>query len=165
MAYDAFLKIDGIPGESTDKIHPGEIQLDSYSFGETNSVRASTGSGAGAGRVSFQDFHFTSPVSKATPLLMLNCANGKHIPNAVLTVRKAGENPDGESTPFEFLFVKFKNVIVSSVQDAFTGGERPEDSVSLNFGSISVEYKEQKLTGGIGSIVNFAWDLVSNRKA
>src|SRR5262249_52526808 len=33
-AVDYFLKIDGIQGESVDKAHKGEIQLESFSWGE-----------------------------------------------------------------------------------------------------------------------------------
>ena len=36
MAYDAFLKIDGIEGESNDKTHKGEIELSSFSWGVSN---------------------------------------------------------------------------------------------------------------------------------
>lgn len=35
---DFFLKIDGIKGESTDKAHKGEIEIESFSWGETNDV-------------------------------------------------------------------------------------------------------------------------------
>jgi type VI secretion system secreted protein Hcp len=35
MAVDMFLKIDGIPGESTDASHRDEIDLLSYTWGES----------------------------------------------------------------------------------------------------------------------------------
>src|ERR1700693_4254871 len=95
-AVDYFLKIHGIPGESTDDKHKGEIQLSSFSMGETNSstIGSATG-GGGAGKVSFHDFNFTTKFSKASPKLMLFCANGKHIPSAVMTARKAGGRGGG----------------------------------------------------------------------
>ena len=40
-----FLKLDGIQGESRDAKHKGEIELESFSWGETSSV------GRGRGRV------------------------------------------------------------------------------------------------------------------
>jgi type VI secretion system secreted protein Hcp len=160
MAYDAFIKIDGIAGDSTDKQHPGEISVDSFSFGETNAT-SRTASGAGAGRVSFQDLHITARVSKASPLLMLFCASGKHIPTATLTARStSGE----EATPFDFLFVKMNDVLVTSYQDGFGGGERPVDSVSFAFGKISFQYREEKVNGSLGDSINFAWDLKAMRK-
>lgn len=155
-AVDYFLKLDGIPGGSI----KGEIQLDSWSWGETNSgsaIGSATG-GAGAGKVSMQDFHFTSKISKASPLLMLHCANGKHIKEAVLAARRRNQ--------FEFLKYTLEDVLVTSVQEAASGtGDQviPEDSVSLNFAKISVEFKEQKTDGTPGATVTFQWDLSANK--
>ncbi len=154
MAVDYFLKIDGIPGESTDRQHKGEIQVDSWSMGESNSGGSVTG-GGGAGKVSFQDFHFTSKLSKASTLLMLHCANGRHIPSAVLTARKAGR--------FEFLFVKMSDVLVSSIATGESEGAVPEDSVSLSFAKIEVDYKEQKANGSLGAVTSFVWNLSENK--
>ena len=39
MAFDAFLKIEGIEGESTDKVHPGEIEIQSFSWGVSNTAQ------------------------------------------------------------------------------------------------------------------------------
>ncbi|MDB5511003.1 MAG: hypothetical protein JWR08_1515, partial [Enterovirga sp.] len=36
MAVDYFLKIDGVNGESTDQEYPDHIELESWSWGETN---------------------------------------------------------------------------------------------------------------------------------
>jgi len=167
MAVDLFLKLDGIPGESVDREHKGEIVLESFSWGETNaSSHVAAGSGAGAGKVSMQDFHFTARVSVATPKLMLFCANGQHIKTGVMTVRKAGEQSPGAETggQFEFLFYKFQNVIITSVQEAGDTSDRPLDAVSFAFQKINVEYKEQTAAGGIGTTVDFAWDLTANKK-
>ena len=89
MAADYFLKIDGIEGESQDKTHKGEIHLESWSWGESQTGTMSHGGGGGAGKVNMQDFHFVMGVNKATPKLLLACASGDHIPKAVLTCRKA----------------------------------------------------------------------------
>jgi type VI secretion system secreted protein Hcp len=159
MAFDAFMKIDGITGDSTDKAHPGEIEVMSYSFGVANSARAVTGSGGGAGRASFQDLHFTAGLSKASPQLFLKCVTGVHIPHCTLTVRKAGE------TPIDFFIVKLSNTIIGSYSDAFGNDDLPVDSVSLVFGAIQIEYKSQKADGGIGSVISAGWDLQRNRQA
>jgi type VI secretion system secreted protein Hcp len=73
------LEIDGIKGESTDAKHPNTIEIESYSWGASNDGSAAHGSGAGAGKVHFQDLHFTAQVSKASPELLLACASGRHI--------------------------------------------------------------------------------------
>ena len=89
---DYFLKIDGIPGESQDAKHKDEIQVLSFSFGESQAGTMAFGGGGGAGKVQMQDFHFMMNVNKASPKLFLNCATGAHIGNAVLTARKAGKD-------------------------------------------------------------------------
>ena len=58
MSVDYFLKIDGISGESVDAKHKDEIQLEAFSWGETNAAPAG-GGGGGAGKVHVQDYNFT----------------------------------------------------------------------------------------------------------
>jgi type VI secretion system secreted protein Hcp len=160
-AVDIFLKLDGISGESLDDKHKDEIELSSFSFGESNPAAHVNGGGAGAGRVSFQDIHFTSRLSKASPQLMLACATGKHIKEGQITVRKAGDNAQ---TGTEFLFYKFDTVIITSVLDNTSTDGGPVESVSFAFAKIHVEYKEQKADGTLGATVDFAWDLKANKK-
>ena len=90
MAVDYFLKIKGIEGESFDAKHKNEIDVLSWSWGETQSGSHAAGGGGGAGKVSMQDFSFVMKVNKASPKLLLACANGEHIPEATLVCRKAG---------------------------------------------------------------------------
>ena len=68
-AVDYFLKIDGIPGESTDSKHKNEIDIESWAWGQTNSGSHAYGGGGGAGKVAMQDFNFTMKVNKASPEL------------------------------------------------------------------------------------------------
>ena len=49
MAVDFFLKIDGIPGESTDAKHKDEIDVLSWSWGANQTGTMSYGGGGGAG--------------------------------------------------------------------------------------------------------------------
>jgi type VI secretion system secreted protein Hcp len=79
MAFDSFLKIDGIPGESLDQKHKGEIEVLSFAFGAANTGSPRGGGGGGAGKVAFNDFHFVHRLDKASPNLLLACANGKHL--------------------------------------------------------------------------------------
>jgi type VI secretion system secreted protein Hcp len=160
MAIDYFLKIDGIPGESLDSKHKGEIDVEAWSWGETNAVPpGGPGAGAGAGKVQMQDFHFTARTSKASPNLLLACASGKHFKSAVLTARKAGK-PQAE-----FLTFSLSDILVSSYQTGGTEGDVvPMDSASLNFSKIQVEYKEQKPDGSLGATIKAGWDVKQNKK-
>jgi type VI secretion system secreted protein Hcp len=145
--FDAFLKLDGIDGESLDKSHPNEIEIDSFSWGVTNPT--TVGGGGGTAKAVPQDFHFTSALSKASPNLMLACATGKHINSATLTCRKGN---------FEFEKVRLSDVLVSSYQ---TGGvtdeqDRPEDQFSLNFAKIDIQYMAQRTGETVDVSVDFS---------
>ncbi len=48
MAFDAFLKIDGIPGESTDDKHKDWIEILSFSHGLSQAATGSRSSGGAA---------------------------------------------------------------------------------------------------------------------
>ncbi len=158
-AVDYFLKLDGIDGESTDDKHKGEIDVESWSWGETNSGTHAGGGGGGAGKVSMQDFHFVMKVNKASPKLALNCATGEHIKKAVLTCRKAG----GEQQ--EYLLVTMSDLLVSSYQTGGSSGSViPVDQISLNFSKIEFEYKPQDEKGKVGSPVKVGYDLKLNKK-
>jgi type VI secretion system secreted protein Hcp len=157
---DYFLKLDGVEGESQDSKHKNEIDLESWSWGETQSGTHAAGGGGGAGKVAMQDFHFVMRVNKASPKLMLACATGQHIKEGTLTCRKAGKEQQ------EFLKVKFSDLLVSSFQ---TGGSAngdvvPLDQISLNFAKIEIEYKEQKADGTLGGAVKAGYDLKANKQ-
>jgi type VI secretion system secreted protein Hcp len=159
-SVDYFLKIDGVEGESTDSKHKEEIELESWSWGESNVGDAAHRGGMGAGKVSMQDFHFVMKVNKATPKLMQACATGQHLKKAVLTVRKAGGDQQ------EFLKITLSDLIVSSYQ---TGGSRgdgiiPVDQISVNFAKVEFEYKEQKADGSVGGALKAGYSVKENKK-
>ncbi len=159
MTIELFLKLDGIKGESLDKAHKDEIEVLSYSWGESNPV-APGGGGGGAGKVVMQDFNFVMHVNQASPQLLLACASGTHIKNAILAVRRGG------ASPFEFLKWTLTDVLVSSYQEAGTHGDAPPtDQVSLRFGKIEVEYKTQRANGAAGAPVKSGWNVLTNMPA
>jgi type VI secretion system secreted protein Hcp len=160
MAFDAFLKLDGIPGESTDAKHKDEIEILSFSWGVSNSGSVAHGGGGGAGKASFQDFSFASFLQKSSPKIWLACATGEHIKSAVLTLRKAG----GETSGIEFYKVTLSDVLVSSFQESGSDGgdDRPFDSFSLNYAKIRTDYTLVNQKGSIGGTTSAEFDIVKN---
>ena len=158
---DYFLKIDGVEGESTDQKPKGEIDVESFSWGEAQSAPGSGGEGGGgAGKVAMQDFHFVMKLNKASPKLMLACASGQHLKQAILTARKAGKDQQ------EFLKWTFSDLLVTSYQTSSgeLGEAVPTDQFSLNFAKIRVEYRPQSADGKLGAPVTAGWDLKANKK-
>lgn len=157
---DYFLKIAGIDGESADSKHKGEIEIESFSWGETQSGTAGHGAGAGAGKVVAQDFHFVKKMDKASPVLFIGCATGIHYKTAVLTTRKAGAGQQ------EYLKITMEDVLISSYQ---TGGSAhsdivPTEQISMNFHKLEISYKEQKPDGSLGGEVKQKYDFSANVK-
>ena len=162
MAFDAFLKLDGIKGESQDSKHKDEIEIESFSWGVTQSGTLAFGGGAGAGKAQFQDFHFTTNVSKASPQLFVKCATGEHLKDGTLTLRKAG----GDGRGVEFYKITLSDVLVSSYQNGGSaGGDVPTDQFSLNFTKIAYSFSTQNADGQIGETINGGFDLKQNKKA
>lgn len=159
MAVDMFLKLDGIEGESRDSKHKNEIDIESFSWGASNSGSAAHGTGGGTGKVSMQDFTFVAAVSKASPKLFLACASGEHIRSALLTVRRSGESQQ------EFLKVTMSDVLISSWKhEGAAGDEVPTDQVTMNFAKVKIDYTEQSPTGAPGATTSAGWDVKANTK-
>jgi type VI secretion system secreted protein Hcp len=160
MATDMTIKIDGIKGESKLKDHTDEIDLLAWSWGQSQSGTFGGGGGGGAGKVTAQDLSLQKYVDKSSPELLLACANGKHIKDAVLTVRKAGEKP------LEYITITVEKILVTSISTGGSGGEdRLTESVTLNFAKMKIEYQEQDDTGSPkGGKVTYAWDYQQNVK-
>lgn len=72
MALDAFLKIEGIPGESLDEQCKDWIEITGYSFGsyQSASVTASTAGGATSGRTTLSNLTLTKMLDKSSCKLM-----------------------------------------------------------------------------------------------
>ncbi len=158
MAYDAFLKLEGVEGESTDKTHSGEIDLLSFSLGASNPVGSPGGSGMGAGKVSISSFNIMKKMDAASPGMFTSCCSGKHYPKAIVTLRKAG------GTALEYLVYTFEKVFVESVQwSGSSGGDDvPMESVSFAFGKISIIYKTQDDKGAAKKTLGAEWNLETN---
>lgn len=155
MAFEIFLKIDGIKGESTDPRHRDEIEVTSFSWGTVQQGATSTGSGGGAGKVSFQDLHILMPVSQASPQLFLACAQGRHVKTAVLTCRRSGGR-----NQLDFLTLTLTDVTVTSYQtNGQSEGGALMDAVSFAYDQIAVDYRPQKADGSLEESAMSGWNL------
>ena len=158
MAVDCFLKLDGVRGGSTDAKHKDEIDLLSFSFAASQSGGTSSGGGGGSGKVQISSLSCTAVTGRAGPQLFQLCAEGKHIKQALLTVRKPGK------TPFEFVKIKLEEVFVSAY--AVGGGEAEglHDAFSLGFKRITYDFVPQKPDGSADTPVHSGWDVAANKK-
>lgn len=163
MAFDAFLKIEGVDGESADDKHKNEIEVLSFSWGVTQprSGAASTAGSLSAERAQFHDLIVTKALDKATPKLAIACASGEHFKGARLELCRAG----GDKEPY--MEYKLTDVMITSVTPGGSGqGETvPLEQVCMAYGKIELKYTQTKVEGGRGSgNVVAGWDLKANKK-
>jgi type VI secretion system secreted protein Hcp len=161
--FDAFLKIDGIPGESTDDKHKDWIEILSFDFGmiQPSSATDSSAGGGTTERVDVEDMDLVKHLDKSSPKLYELCCNGKHLKDATLELCRAG----GDKT--KYLEVKMEQVVISSARPSgkSEGSDGfPTEKISLNFGKVKWTYTQQKRADGSGGgNVAGGWDLTANK--
>ena len=162
MAVDMFMKIEGIPGESTDEAHTEWMELLSYGQGLSQSVSGTSGTGGRTGgRADFQHFSISKSIDSGTPDLAIYCASGKHIPKIEIELCLATED--------KHTFMKYvmEDVIVSSVsQEASSGSteSRPTEEVTFAYGKLVWEYTPVDQKGAAGAASTRTWNLETNKQ-
>ncbi len=160
MAFDGFIKLDGIEGESSDSKHSGWIEMTNcdMEIHQTISTTASSAGGAGAERADFSDLSFTKLLDKSSPKLALACADGTHFNTIAIELCRSG------AEKIKFMEIKLTNSFISSLALS-AGGDFPSETVTLNYGKIEWKYTQQNRRGGIAAgNVAAGWDLQRNCK-
>ena len=159
MAFDAFLKIDGVEGESTRKGFEKQMEIDSFSWGAANSATVGSSSGgSGGGKAVASSFTVTKKTDKSSPLLLQTLLSGTHYPKAVVTFNKAG----GKSA-VDFLKYEFEKVYVENIQHsgASGGDDSTVEQVSFTLGKVTMTYTPQNPDGTKGSPMVASWDFTT----
>lgn len=157
MAVDLFLKLEGVTGESKDEKHADEIELMSFSFGESNPSSIGGSGGLGGGQVSMSDFNVMKSMDKSSPEIFKRCANGSHFPTAIITYRKAG----GEQ--LEYLKYKFEKVFITSYTVSGSGADVPTESISMAFEKLEYAYSPQKPEGDLDAEITTSYDIKTRK--
>lgn len=157
-----FLQIDGVPGESTEELHRDWIDIDAFNWSETMASLTATVSGRSAGKVNMADFHFSMKTNKASPVLFLDCAIGKYIPNARLDVCiPFGAENQG---PLIYLRFNFTQVTITSYSIAGSSPmDRSVDGFSIAFSKITMTYIQIGEDGSIIGVINAYYDLATGK--
>lgn len=161
MAYDAFLKLEGVEGESTRSGFEGQIEIESVDFGAENPTSAGAGAGRGAGKVSVRPISITKLADSASTNLFQACCTGKHFPKGKITFHRAG----GDEA-VDYLVWDLEKVYISQYQINGSAGmdERPREQITLDFGKIEITYTPQTETGAKGSPKVASWDKLKVSK-
>ncbi len=142
MAGNIFLFLDGIPGESAAKGFENWINIADFSLGNTMEVdqEARTGSGGGtSGAADPEDLSCSKKMSIATPILLECCASGAIIPRGKLIQCNVVNEQRIAVSDY-----CFGDSIITSVNLSGSGGAIPDESFTLNYGSIIWHYHYYK---------------------
>jgi len=168
MSTDIFLGLsNNILGESQDAIHADKIDVQSWSWGMTQSGTTHEGSGGGGGKVAVQDILLTKFVDLATNDLIKKCTSGQFIETGELIVRKSG----GEGGPIEYFKIIMEAIIISSYSTGGaaskpggagdTAADKITENLTLNFRYFEVYYTLQA-GADAGAESMAGWDIGAN---
>jgi len=144
-AGDLFLKIVGLPGESTDSKHKDDIDVTSF---------AQSVDGAKCGQLAFTKF-----VDKASPGLADAAAKKSSFASATFVARKAGKEA------VEYYTLSLSNVSVSSWDQAFSeGASQAAEQVVLSARTVTISYRPQKADGTLDAAVVATFDCKASKK-
>jgi len=159
MADVIMMQIEGVPGTSQIEGYADQIELMSYSHGVSQQVTGDvSNTERTSGRPIHQDFHVTKYLDKATPLINQKCCEATALPSVIITI---GRNDAGAVIPL--IIYTLEDVILSSVSVGGGGGDKPVESVSLNYSSIKWDYTAQKEESGAAGTVSGSWDVSANK--
>jgi len=176
LAYDMFMRIEGIPGESTDAGHKDWIELLSYDQRITGTQPPDP---LRSGHPEFGKFIITKRIDKASPKLAEAVCKGTHIPAVTLELcRGSGETKE------VYMRYRLRDVVIMKVYDKsspmlfmsmpetieaydkaspilFAASPQPIEEVSFVYSKIEWTY----FTGGDGpgAEVSAGWDIVKNQ--
>lgn len=133
-ANEAFLQINGIPGESADSLHNNWIDVISYNHGMLAGLSMSYGGGGGSGKSSHSDFTVKKYIDQSSPVLALDLNNGMHISSATLELVRTVND-----TTQVYMKYKLNDVHISSIQ-VNDSGDMPVEEVGFSYNNITWTY-------------------------
>ncbi|MEO7652408.1 MAG: type VI secretion system tube protein Hcp [Bryobacteraceae bacterium] len=148
--FDAFMKIDGISGESTDEKHIDWIEILSMQFGLSRDSALSTKTSQ---RVKITDVTVSKYTDLASVLLNLSIIQRRSHDNVTIEFCRAGGDK------FVYLRILLTDVFVMRVDTnalAKSQDNLPVETVALSFREVTWEYTKQGRADGTGRGAIFA---------
>lgn len=157
----AYIKFDGVDGESKDKGHKNWSDLQSASQTIHKPGSGATGSARRRGSVMMEDLQCMKSLDKSSPKIAEAVCNGKVFPKVeihfTVSTTDSGREP--------YLKYELKNVMVTSFSTSGHGQDKPSENFSLNFEEIKVIYVEMDEKGGKKGNVEYGWKVEEGEKA
>lgn len=154
----AFVKFDGIDGESVESSHIGWSDL--LSFNQGQSVPEPSGESRRRAAVSLEDLVVVKEVDKASPKIAEAVLDGKVFPKVEIHLTASfGDDP----ARFVYYTYELEDVRITSynISGSGQGDDRPTENFSLNFEKIKVTYTELASDGSPKDSVEYTWNVAA----
>jgi type VI protein secretion system component Hcp len=152
-----FLQIDGIKGESNDSRHKDWIDVNSFSWGISNSGSGGLGDGSSSGKATISPLSWKQDLDMSVPPMFVGVSSGKHYGSATLDVAKS----EGAKSTGVYFAMVFDDVILTSLKIS-GAGDIPSVSGTLEYSKLTMTYRPQKADGSPGTPIVGGWDLKKN---
>lgn len=150
-----------IDGTSTMDQYAKHIELLSFSHGVAMQITGDiSNTERTSGKPNHQDFTITKYLDQASPKLNEACCKGENFTSVEVVVAR---NDKGVVLPL--IKYTLKNVVLSSVSIGGGGGDKPVETVTLNYNHITWDFTSQKAAGAKEGHVPAKWDLALNKAA
>jgi type VI secretion system secreted protein Hcp len=162
-ASDYFLEVtsntpaNAVNGDQTVGKITNAVQINDFSMSVENiTTIGSATSGAGAGKVKFNELTITKPVDATSPMFFKLLASGQMIPGMELIARKAGANGN-----YIYQRYYFKMVAVTK-QEQSPSDDGINETLTFAYGALGETYVKQNTTTGTTTNVFQSWSQVNN---
>ena len=147
-----------VTGESSLKDFAGKMELLSFSHGVAMQITGDlSNTERTSGKPNHQDMTVTKYLDGASPVLNQSCCEGKGFAQVDIII---GRNDKG--TVIELMRYTMKNVIISSVSIGGGGGDKPVETLTLNYNNLAWKFTSQNASFGQKGVVNGTWNLAKN---
>jgi type VI secretion system secreted protein Hcp len=157
-AFDIFMQIPNIKGESLDEKHPGWIEVMSFSHGISRVDSVAGGGGSTVGKPNHAEVSLMKKLDSSSLPLDLKVNNGEKMSPIVIEFVKASA-----AAPVVFYRVTLYEASITSVSSSGSGGaDSLVDSISINYSKIMWQYYPVDANGKVGPVVTSEWDVLKN---
>lgn len=150
-----------IPGTSSLKNYEKQIELLSFSHGVAMQITGDiSNTERTSGKPNHQDFTVTKYLDQSSPKFNEACCKGDNFSEVKVVVAR-----NDKGAVLKLIEYTLKNVVVSSVSIGGGGGDKPVETLTMNYNHITWDFHHQKSEGSEGGHVDTKWDLAKNTNA
>ncbi|SFM79489.1 MULTISPECIES: Hcp family type VI secretion system effector [Rugamonas] len=152
------LEMPGVDGECLLKDYVSKIECLSFSHAVAMQMTSDVSNKERtSGKPNVQDFTLSKYMDKSSPVLNQACCEGRKIGDCKVTI---GRNESGLVMPM--MVYTLKDAMISSVSAASSGGDKPAETLTLNFTAIQWDYTAQKPDSTKEGNAGGKWDMKTN---